>query len=1079
MACLDLSLGAFTPVSLSTILSGTAAGKAVSLTPASGLSVSGTLVLAPTSGFNLSAAILGGQFLVALQVETAPLSQRRVYVVDLTAASPVARLILVVSAPSSVTLPVIQASPGSQSLLAVWAPDGPAPLGQILGASIVRADNGTVLLPVGAFTPTAVTQGGEVTATQLLFKFHSGGSPQQAAIPRPAGAAVITSANPQTFGSVPIGGCPVTPPTRTYTIRNSGTDCLTINPFAASGPYTVTSTSRSLPVSLDPGQTVDVVVRFNPTAIGSFNNVNLPVTPQPPNGPVALVANGSAVAAAPALNVAPSSTLDFGRVPNGTPPSSLTLTLTNAGTAPLALTATGGSASGFSWTSLAATLTCGASTTLTVTFAPTLPAGPKTASFSITPAVGAPITITLLADVCVPTPLLTAPPTAPIDFGEIERGFQTVRLLSSVQNPGSGPLTFTAEIVATMGAAPATTLFGILDPAGGSLIPSPSRTFTVLPTSPCGGTAGPGSLVVPVAFNANQPPGVITGVALRISSTNPAFSRDYHLTATILPPIPLDAALVIDRSGSMADPLGSRRKIDAAISAGQLFVELLRPDLDDRVALVRFSTSPEVVQGITPVVTAPPPSQSDIRTQVAAAIPPAAGFTGITGGTLLGIQQVNIPRPIPPTTLRKAVVVLTDGIENRAHEDPSGSGNWFTLLGGPSFRPDGTPVSTSPAAFPADVQVFAVGLGRTGEVSEPQLNALSTPPPSSPPGSPPASPFRVNQDLSGLKYFELEKRFTQIYMGLAGVAPIVDPMYWIGPGETQQHDFEVLRGDVNVLVVIYDWEGQRLPFFCRSPKGEILDPVSLPPGFQLRAGITPTARVVEIKMPKAEPNRYAGTWQVVIQHPKQICYGELEIRKNPREDAKQAIQGMGFISRRGCKKETKPLLYGIAIGVGSNFRMQPYVTPSPVYVGEPIQLSAVLSEAGLPIIGATVTVRAESPTGVISDHVLKDDGAHGDSDPDDGEYGKLFTATPVDGVYHFTFRAEGRSREGKTVVREAIRDKEVLRKGLPPGGNGPDGSGRPGGDSPNGGTGDACCEKLLDSLREQTELLRQIAYERN
>jgi hypothetical protein len=81
----------------------------------------------------------------------------------------------------------------------------------------------------------------------------------------------------------------------------------------------------------------------------------------------------------------------------------------------------------------------------------------------------------------------------------------------------------------------------------------------------------------------------------------------------------------------------------------------------------------------------------------------------------------------------------------------------------------------------------------------------------------------------------------------------------------------------------------------------------------------------------------------------------------------------------------------------------------------------------------------------------------------------------VDGVYHFTFRAEGRSREGRTVVREAIRDKEVLRKGPPPGGNGND---RPGNDLPNDGKGDECCEKLLESLREQTELLRRIAQER-
>ena len=66
MACLNLTVGAFTPVTLSSTLSGTAAGRAVSLTPTSGLIVSGKLVLQPFSGFNLSAAILADQILVAM-----------------------------------------------------------------------------------------------------------------------------------------------------------------------------------------------------------------------------------------------------------------------------------------------------------------------------------------------------------------------------------------------------------------------------------------------------------------------------------------------------------------------------------------------------------------------------------------------------------------------------------------------------------------------------------------------------------------------------------------------------------------------------------------------------------------------------------------------------------------------------------------------------------------------------------------------------------------------------------------------------------------------------------------------------
>ena len=75
-------------------------------------------------------------------------------------------------------------------------------------------------------------------------------------------------------------------------------------------------------------------------------------------------------------------------------------------------------------------------------------------------------------------------------------------------------------------------------------------------------------------------------------------SRTYALTAEVIDPIPVDAVLVLDRSGSMADPIGARSKSEASLAGARLFVQLLRDTADDRAAVIRFNDNPEVVQGI-------------------------------------------------------------------------------------------------------------------------------------------------------------------------------------------------------------------------------------------------------------------------------------------------------------------------------------------------------------------------------------------------------------------------------------------------------------------------------------------------
>ena len=885
--------------------------------------------------------------------------------------------------------------------------------------------------------PTGQTAA-EATATDLVIHYSTGGSSFTKSCPRPAGKSQIAPSL-QTFSPVSVGGCSFTPQTKPFTIKNVGDDCLTVSSIAGSGPFAVQSTMPALPATLAHNESVVVTVAFNPTAAGNWPSTPLAVSLAPANGDDQLICKGTAVVATFAIGF-DATTLDWGTQPVGVGATPKTLTITNTGSKPLPISMAPFAASGFSCAGFNRTLMCGQSQLLQIGFMPTA-AGPQSATLSVSSsAPGSPHPIQLIGSGCVANAEITAPSTAPHDFGQVQQGFRTVWLFE-VKNTGGGTLTFDAAI----GGADAA-LFGLPDPAGSVTVAPANRSYSAPAVAPCGGgPAGSGSALVAVSFFANSSPRIARATLMLSgqNATNVPSSQTWTipLTAEIAPPVALDVALVVDHSASMDDALGSRVKMDAAVAASELFVELLRPDLDDRVALVRFNHLPEVVVPMSAVSTTAAPTQATIRDDVKTGIPPAAGNTAIVAGAVVGSREVQTARTTTPPMLNRAVVVLTDGIENTAFEDPPNSGTFFSIDGGQRFKPlTTTPVSTSPFPRAPGIGIYVVGIGATGEVDPLQLDALA---------GDPSHVFRVDRALTGMEHFQLEKYFTQVFMEVVGTSGILDPMYWISPGDKHMIDFDVLRGDVDALVVVYDFEGQRLPFSCLSPAGELIDPASVPPGFQLRAAATTQARVLEFKMPLKEPDRYAGRWTVIVEHPGRVCFGMPPTRHDTP----------GFLPE-DCRTEKQPVLYGIAIGVGSNFRMLPFVTPAPVYVGDPILLTALISEAGLPVTGCTVTVETVDPNGTASTQTLFDDGAHLDSSVDDGEYANTFTHTFAPGLYHFRFRAVGTSRDGEPVVREALRDKQVLaRVGTPPGGA--------------DGTGD-CCAQLLDAIRHQTNLLERL-----
>jgi hypothetical protein len=1013
-------------------------GKSITLTTTGswpGISIqegSRSIFHSQKAGHMLKYRVLGKKYLVILDTGPGNPSTRSVSVVDFSKWVEV--MILSVTAANSIASPIVNRSQGSATdpmagtVFLAWGSNGT----QATGVGIYRSDNGNVLCSLGSpITPTGEIKG-EATSTEVIIHYSTANMSRQQKCSRPRGECEI-SPPLHTFPDVYIGGCSFTPSTKQFTIKNVGDDCLTVNSVTDSPPFGVISTTVPLPAILSENEIVQVDVKFDPVAVGNWTSSALLVNISPANGDNQFVCKGKTLPAEFKIQFN-STTISFGKNPVGTSAPNRALTITNNGSKPLSVSVPSLNVSGFTCASFSGMLTCGQSTTISMSFIPPSEGSHSAMLSAVSDAPGSPHMITVLGEGCIANAEILVDSSTPIELGQVQQGFRTVRTFK-VENLGDGPLTFSGSITGADAA-----LFGLPDPEGSVTNAPTNRIYTVLPVSSCGpGVLGSGKAIVAVSFFANNISKVVSGT-LTLSSHNatnfPASqSWTFPLSAEIIPPVALDVGLVVDRSGSMNDTLGSRVKMEAAISASQLFVELLRADLDDRVAVTKFNHIPDIVVSMSSVSSTNPPTQNDLLQTLQIDIMPAIGSTAIAGGTLTGIKEIQKPRPTLPPKLNKVLVVLSDGKENTGFEDPQGSGNWYSILGGQMLRPIGLGwVNTSPMSKPSDINVYTIGLGIDSEIDTNQLIALA---------DDPKYFFHINQDLKGVKYFELEKYYTQIFMEIVEKSSVVDPMFWISPGDKHIIEFDVLRGDVNALVVIYDYEGYRLPFYSISPTGEIVDPVIIPTGYQLRSGATSKARFVEFKMPMNEPDRYSGRWKVVIEHPMRVCFGI-----PPRQGHEP-----GFLPKE-CKEYKDPILYGVAIGVGSNFRMMSYVTPVPVYVGDAILLTALVSEAGLPVTSCQVTVTATSPSGANWTMQLLDDGVHSDGEPNDGEYAGIFTHTYGAGTYHFTFKATGFSHNGEPVTRESIRDKPVLSRVV---------------------VQDVCCKQLIKTIQEQTKILLSYA----
>jgi len=202
-------------------------------------------------------------------------------------------------------------------------------------------------------------------------------------------AALTVTPSSVSFGNVTIG----IPNSQTIQLANSGTGVLTISQVSATGTG-YSASALTLPLSLNPGQTMTFNVQFAPPSAGSASG-SVSIVSNAPNSPAVIGLSGSGVASTQALSFS-THNLSFGSVDTGVS-ATQSVTVTNTGNANVTISSILAAGTGFSLSGAGtpATLTPTQSLTFGVIFSPTV-AGNATGAVTVTSnASGSPATIAL------------------------------------------------------------------------------------------------------------------------------------------------------------------------------------------------------------------------------------------------------------------------------------------------------------------------------------------------------------------------------------------------------------------------------------------------------------------------------------------------------------------------------------------------------------------------------------------------------------------------------------------------------------------------------------------------------------
>lgn len=391
--------------------------------------------------------------------------------------------------------------------------------GKIMGATAFSMTGVSFPLTLNPGATATLTIGfdpqltGEKSGTIELTSNAGGGSTSSIALSGTSFSRKLTlSSGSLAFGNVLIN---TNASPQILTLTSSGTAAVTVDSGTLSGAAAFTMSGLKFPITLSPGQSAKLTVKFDPPAAGSAAATITLNSNAGSESSAAVGLTGKGVVAG--LTVSTGS-VNFGEVAAGIAATPLKVTLTSSGTGPLTIESgslAGGAAFAMSGAAFPLTLSPGQKTALTVTFDPAS-TGQKSGTITLTTnaSAGATTTIALSGD-SVAAPAITVS-KASLTFGTVAVDTAATPQLITLTSVGKTPLTVSSATLSGAGSA-AFQLSGASFPL--TLNPTQRATLTVnfAPTA-----AGAKSGTLTLASNALS--GSSTNVALSGTAVAPVLT---------------------------------------------------------------------------------------------------------------------------------------------------------------------------------------------------------------------------------------------------------------------------------------------------------------------------------------------------------------------------------------------------------------------------------------------------------------------------------------------------------------------------------------------------------------------------
>jgi hypothetical protein len=611
---------------------------------------------------------------------------------------------------------------------------------------------------------------------------------------------LVLSSAALNFGVVRIGQ---TSPL-TLTLKNTGTIALSITAIASSNTVFTVSPTTLTPIAA--GGSATLTVTFKPTAETIYSATLSFKTNDSAHPTVSVPMTGTG--GLPHIHVPASLSLGSVAVCQS---GSRTLSISNSGTFPLTISSIVSSSGQFTVSPANGTVAGMSNKSFTVTFTPTA-TGAQSGTLTVNsddpnqPSINIPVTGT---GTPTPPPSISVSP-ASLSFGIVPLQYFTgLRITVSNTSPCEA-------LIVTPSTSGAPYFITATDP---TTLPPTSVSLPAVTIPPNGSVR---FVIVFSPTTAAATPGTLT-----LTSNDPANpTLLVALTGTGVMDSPAALELILDRSGSMFGAAPGGTKMDALISAVNLFADLLIPGQGDGMGSVQFD---DQINVLTPFASYDTTQQAAIKSGADGLTPRNA--TCIGGALQLGQSQIS-----GSSLARKILLVFTDGLEN-------------------------TPpmiATVEPAILAAGTEVYAIGLGQPQNISSAALQALAA--------SANGQFFQTDDTLV------LRKNFVQVLADAFRNNMNSDPIFTITPGQTINIPVQINQCEKRIsFILVWDNPASNISLAIQAPDGTMY--YSNSPIFNqlVRVRQQPAYIFYQIALPPIDPGsglvigpRQVGTWYMRV-----------------------------------------------------------------------------------------------------------------------------------------------------------------------------------------------------------------------